>query len=124
MFWSLGSAIAVHLNAFGWPYWANILVVGVSCYTTLFAVLPLLTPVVETLGKNVTNNIWIWVHETTFERKRTLFPLKKDLLVEEKVDQVVMTSDEESLKGKGKEKETEREEKSAAFDTEGVEPSS
>jgi hypothetical protein len=83
IFWSLGAVICVHLSAAGWPYWANILVVGVVCYTVLFLSLPLLTPVVETLGKNITANIWLFTHVAPVKKKATLFPFREDLLVDE-----------------------------------------
>jgi hypothetical protein len=84
IFWSLGAVICVHLSAAGWPYWANILVVGVVCYTVLFLSLPLLTPVVETLGKNITANIWLFTHVAPVKKKATLFPFREDLFFDEK----------------------------------------
>ena len=84
IFWSLGVVICVHLSAAGWPYWANILVVGVVCYTVLFLSLPLLTPVVETLGKNITANIWLFAHVAPVKKKATLFPFREDLFFDEK----------------------------------------
>ena len=67
-----------------WPYWANILIVGVVCYTVLFLSLPLLTPVVETLGKNITANIWLFAHVAPVKKKATLFPFREDLFFDEK----------------------------------------
>ena len=80
IYWSLGAMICVYLSAHGFPYWLNLLVVAISCYSTLIACLPLLTPVVETLGKNVTLNIWLYANQRPAPRRPTLFPFPDDLL--------------------------------------------
>ncbi len=59
-----------------------ILVTGVASYGTLFAGLPLLTPIVETLGKDVTANIWAWAHIEPAPKKRSLYPFREDLFFE------------------------------------------
>jgi hypothetical protein len=99
IFWSLGAMICVHLSAAGWPYWANILVVGVVCYIVLFVSLPLLTPVVETLGKNVTANIWLFASVEPVKKEKTLFPFKNDLFLEE-TNHGAESIDEENNKDK------------------------
>ncbi len=48
--WSLGSWLCVTLSVHGLSFWANILVVAVCCYAAIALWLPLLTPLVETLG--------------------------------------------------------------------------
>ena len=80
IYWSLGAMICVYLSAHGFPYWLNLLVVAICCYSTLVACLPLLTPVVETLGKNVTSNIWLFASQRPAPRRPTLFPFPDDLL--------------------------------------------
>lgn len=80
IFWSLGAMVCVYLSAHGFPYWLNLLVVAICCYSTLIACLPLLTPVVETLGKNVTLNIWLYANQRPAPRRPTLFPFPDDLL--------------------------------------------
>jgi hypothetical protein len=77
IFWSLGSAICVHLTAKGVPYWVNLLIIAVSCYAVLFASLPFLTPIVDTLGKNVTFNIWQFAYEKPAPRRPTLYPKRQ-----------------------------------------------
>jgi hypothetical protein len=57
IFWALGSTICVYLATKGLPYWSVTLIAAIVFYTTLFASLPILTPVVETLGKYVTARI-------------------------------------------------------------------
>jgi hypothetical protein len=102
IFWSVGAAICVQLNALGWPYWANMLVVAVVCYTILFLSLPLLTPIVETLGKNVTANIWLYAHVQPTKKQNTLFPFEKNLFFEERdtFDDRAYGTDDEKTAGK------------------------
>jgi hypothetical protein len=78
IFWSIGSAICVYLARRGIPYWLNLLTVAICCYATLFASLPLLSPVVETLGKQITSNIWQFAREKPAPRRPTLFPFPDD----------------------------------------------
>ncbi|KAA6406669.1 MAG: hypothetical protein FRX48_09601 [Lasallia pustulata] len=80
IYWSLGAMICVYLSAHGFPYWLNLLVVAICCYSALVACLPLLTPVVETLGKNVTSNIWLFASQRPAPRRPTLYPFADDLL--------------------------------------------
>lgn len=81
VFWSLGATLCVKLAALGLPYWANILIVAVCCYAVIFLSLPILTPVVETLGKNVTADIWRFAHEKPPLRKPTFYPFHKGLIL-------------------------------------------
>ncbi len=80
IFWSLGSAICVYLAGQGIAYWANLLIVAVCCYAVLVLSLPLLTPIVETLGKHVTANIWQFAHENPAPRRSTLYPFPDNFL--------------------------------------------
>ncbi|APA08881.1 hypothetical protein sscle_04g036510 [Sclerotinia sclerotiorum 1980 UF-70] len=92
VWWSLGSVVCVHLAAYtSLPYWSVVLITAIICYGTLFASLPILTPVVETLGKNVTGNIWRMAHDEPAPRRKTLFPFPDRLFLdyEEKKEEVV-----------------------------------
>jgi hypothetical protein len=80
IFWSIGSTLCVYLAGRGIPYWLNILTVAICCYATLIASLPLLTPIVETLGKHITANIWQFASEKPAPRRPTLFPFPDDFL--------------------------------------------
>ncbi|KAB8298715.1 hypothetical protein EYC80_000890 [Monilinia laxa] len=83
IWWSLGSLVCVNLAAnTSLPYWSVALITAVICYSTLFASLPILTPVVETLGKNVTGNIWRMAHLKPAPRRKTLFPFPDRLFLE------------------------------------------
>lgn len=57
VFWSLGSWLCIKLATHELPYWLNLSLVALCCYTVITLSLPLLTPVVETLGKTLTKDI-------------------------------------------------------------------
>jgi len=80
IFWSLGALICVKLAAHGVPYWANMLVVAVYTYTVIFGCLPFLTPILETLGKSITMNIWRDASEKPARRRKSLYPFSPDML--------------------------------------------
>jgi hypothetical protein len=80
VFWSLGSMICVFLARRGLPYWANISVVAVCSYAAIVMMLPFLTPVVETLGKNLTKGVWEDASEEPAHRKPTMYPFGRELL--------------------------------------------
>ena len=79
IFWSVGAWICVGLAGWSIPYWANVLFTCIGSYLTLFACLPLVTPVVEALGKTITANIWQAASEQPPKKRPTLFPFPRDL---------------------------------------------
>ncbi|KAL1876166.1 hypothetical protein Plec18167_005430 [Paecilomyces lecythidis] len=100
VYWSLGATICVQLSAMGLPYWANMLIVAVCCYAVIFLSLPLLTPVVETLGKNMTADIWRFAHEKPPIRKPTLYPFDKNLILNREDGLPETAKVREKVKGK------------------------
>jgi hypothetical protein len=72
--------ICVFLARRGLPYWANISVVAVCSYAAIVMMLPFLTPVVETLGKNLTKGVWEDASEEPAHRKPTMYPFGRELL--------------------------------------------
>lgn len=100
VYWSLGATICVQLSALGLPYWANILIVAVCCYSVILLSLPLLTPVVETLGKNMTADIWRFAHEKPPIRKPTLYPFDQNLILNREDGLVETTKVREKALGK------------------------
>lgn len=80
VFWSLGAWIAVHLSQIV-PYWANMLIVALCCYTAIFLSLPFMTPLIDTLGKQITAQIWEFASQEPAPRRRSLFPFSKDLFL-------------------------------------------
>lgn len=81
IFWSLGSFLCIQFSVAGLQYWLNILLVAICCYTALALSLPLLTPVVEGLGKSITGDIWKDAREDPVPRQPTLYPFRRDLFL-------------------------------------------
>ncbi|KAJ4360222.1 uncharacterized protein N0V89_000782 [Didymosphaeria variabile] len=79
VFWSLGAAICVHLAAHNVPYWANMLVVAICTYSVIFGCLPLLTPILEGLGKSITQKIWQDASSKPPPRRKTLYPFSPEM---------------------------------------------
>lgn len=79
VFWSWGSWLMVFLADRGFAYGINVAVVGVTSYAVLFCSLPIVTPVIESLGKDVTALIWMTAQEKSPPRRRTLFPFPADI---------------------------------------------
>ncbi|KAF2683228.1 glycoside hydrolase family 16 protein, partial [Lentithecium fluviatile CBS 122367] len=80
VFWSWGSWLMVSIAERGFGFGINVTVVGITSYVVLFAILPVVTPVVEALGKDVTALVWMGATEKSPPRRRTLFPFPEDLL--------------------------------------------
>lgn len=79
IFWSWGSWLMVLLSSRDIPYGINVTVVGVTSYVLLFLCLPVVTPVVEALGKDLTAIFWMTAQHKSPPRRPTLFPYPKDL---------------------------------------------
>jgi hypothetical protein len=79
IFWSIGSLVCINLFAAGLPYWACVLVVFVICYGTLIGSMPILTPIIEIMGKNVTQSLWEHASQEPAPRKKTLYPFGPDI---------------------------------------------
>jgi hypothetical protein len=101
VFWSLGAAICVHLAARDVPYWANMLVVATCTYTVIFGCLPLLTPILEGLGKSITQKIWQDASSKPPPRRKTLYPFSPELFQGHVVDEAAKVGDVESQAVKG-----------------------
>lgn len=82
IFWSLGSFLCIQLAVHGLPYWANLSIVAVVCYSTLALSLPILTPMVEITGKTITQGIWRSAREESVKRKPTLWPFGREFLLD------------------------------------------
>ena len=93
IFWSVGSAVCVAMGAAGAPYWANMIITFIACYATLYLALPIITPVVEALGKSATTTIWSAASEQPAPKRATTFPFPKDLFTSRNVDNPTEGSD-------------------------------
>ncbi|KAI8935843.1 hypothetical protein NX059_007360 [Plenodomus lindquistii] len=79
VFWTWGSWLMVFLASRGFVYGVNVAVVGVTSYVLLFLCLPIVTPVIEALGKDVTSLVWTMAQHRSPPRRPTLFPFPKDI---------------------------------------------
>ena len=79
VFWSVGSWICIGMESWGTPYWLNMLVTAIGSFGFMFASLPIITPVVEALGKSVTQSIWQSASEKPPPKRSTLYPFPNDL---------------------------------------------
>ncbi|EDU41793.1 conserved hypothetical protein [Pyrenophora tritici-repentis Pt-1C-BFP] len=79
VFWSYGSWLLIVLAERGIPYGINIAVVGVTSYAVMFASLPIVTPVIEALGKDMTALVWMTATNKSPPRRPTLYPFEGDL---------------------------------------------
>lgn len=79
VFWTWGSWLLVFLAERGFTYGISVAVVGVTSYAVLFLSLPIVTPIIEALGKDITALIWMTAQEKSPPRHRTLFPFPGDL---------------------------------------------
>ena len=81
IFWSLGAYVAVALSNTHLPYWAILLITAVVCYSTIFVLTMLLTPLIEFATKGSTKNIWRWATEEPVPHRPTTAPFNKQLVV-------------------------------------------
>lgn len=79
VFWSWGSWLMVFLADRNFDYGVNVAVVGVTSYAILFLASPIVTPILEALGKDMTALVWMTAQEKSPPRRRTLFPFPEDL---------------------------------------------
>ncbi|KAI9711141.1 MAG: hypothetical protein M1812_007245 [Candelaria pacifica] len=98
IFWSLGSWLCIAIAVRGWPYWLNILLVAITCYSVLFLSLPALTPIVDVLGKKSARHLWYFAYEQPAPRRATLFPFPQDMLY---LEHNVVSGDNRSSTRKG-----------------------
>ena len=88
IFWSLGAMICVFLSMHGFTYWVNLLVTALCCYAALGVSLPIMTPIVEVLGKKVAVAIWDNAYNVPPLRRATLFPYEEDLFTSRQIGTV------------------------------------
>jgi hypothetical protein len=92
VWWSIGSLVCVFFAGQGLAYWLNILLTAIICYCTLFACLPIVTPVMELLGKEITKGIWIGASEEPAPWRPSSFPFS----IEEIREMVYRKDDDDS----------------------------
>lgn len=87
IFWSLGSTVCIYLATQDYNYSVNVLIVAVCCYLVLFLSLPILTPIVELISRDVCRNLWKGASEPPPKRRRTLYPFDGRIL--ERKDEIM-----------------------------------
>ena len=90
VFWSVGSLVCVYFAGIGLAYWLNMLLTALICYASLFACLPIVTPVMEMLGKEITKGIWVSASEEPAPKRPSSYPFTV-----EEVRQLVYRKDDE-----------------------------
>lgn len=83
VFWSWGSWLCVFLASRGFSYGINVIIVGFTSYGVLIMSLPIVTPIIEALGKDITTLVWEAASSKSPPRRPTLFPFPEDLFFEE-----------------------------------------
>lgn len=96
VFWSIGSLVCVYFAGQGLAYWLNMLLTCIICYVTLFAALPLVTPAMEMLGKEITKGIWISASEEPAPWRPSTYPFSV-----EEIREMVYRKDDEPSEGNG-----------------------
>ncbi|KAF2263614.1 hypothetical protein CC78DRAFT_553953 [Lojkania enalia] len=79
VFWSWGSWLMIFMADRNIGYSISVAIVGVTSYMLLFLILPIVTPIIEALGKDTTALVWMTATEKSPPRRRTLFPFPDDL---------------------------------------------
>ena len=105
IFWSVGSLVCVYFASQGLEYWLNMLLTAIICYATLFAALPIVTPVMEMLGKEITKGIWVSASEEPAPWRPSSYPLSIEeirSMVYRKDDDITSGNGKGKGKGKGK----------------------
>ena len=104
IFWSMGSLVCVYFAGIGMVYWLNMLLTALICYATLFACLPIATPVMEMLGKEITKGIWISASEEPAPWRPSSYPFSIEEIrsMMYRKDDEVDNSNAGNGKGKGK----------------------
>ncbi|KAF2112816.1 hypothetical protein BDV96DRAFT_579217 [Lophiotrema nucula] len=80
IFWTWGSWLMIFLASRDFGYSINVTIVGITSYVVIFLCLPIITPIIEALGKDITALVWMSAIEKPPPRRRTLFPFPEDLL--------------------------------------------
>ena len=81
IFWTFGAWLCITLSEAGLPYWANMLVTVVLCYTLLAIVVKIVTPLTDKTAKNACKNLWRWAQEEPVPKRPTLGSYGKDLIL-------------------------------------------
>ncbi|KAF2861979.1 glycoside hydrolase family 16 protein [Piedraia hortae CBS 480.64] len=76
VFWTVGSSVFLRLATLKWSFTAVTGVTALVSYVTLFALLPIVTPTMEFLGKELTKVVWNQASTKTERWKEAAWPLR------------------------------------------------
>ncbi|KAF1945378.1 hypothetical protein EJ02DRAFT_396698 [Clathrospora elynae] len=102
VFWTWGSWLMVFLAGRGFTYGINVIIVGVTSYGLLLLSLPIVTPLIEALGKDVTALVWMTAQEKSPPRRRTLFPFPEDIFTGRELNKLPGKEEADVETGQGK----------------------
>lgn len=80
--WTWGAFIAVQLNQWGAPYWANLLVTLITTYGFIFGLASVLTPLIDFPTQALMRNIDRWMKDEPRKKRRTTAPFTKAIVVD------------------------------------------
>lgn len=81
IFWTFGAWLCLTLSVHNVPYWANMLVTVVLCYSLLAIVCYVVTPLTDKTAKNACKNLWRWAQEEPVPKRPTLGSYPKNLIL-------------------------------------------
>ncbi|KAK3048285.1 hypothetical protein LTS18_012979 [Coniosporium uncinatum] len=85
IFWSWGAWICVLLARIGLVYWLNLFITAITSYAIIALSLPFLTPIIESLGRSMTAQIWEFATKQSPPRRKTMYPFRDDIFLGSKV---------------------------------------
>jgi hypothetical protein len=83
IFWSWGAWLAVFLSGtIGLPYWAVLIIVALTSYVLVGFTLPIFTPMLGTLERNLTALVWHVAVSEPPKKRETIFPFDQSFIKE------------------------------------------
>jgi hypothetical protein len=79
-FWSLGAFVFVKCSELGMSYWSKCLVTGICSYALLLVALPIVSPILDVLGKTLTALVWQFASQEQPAQQPTLYPFSKEII--------------------------------------------
>ncbi|WPH03549.1 Glycosyl hydrolases family 16 [Acrodontium crateriforme] len=80
--WTWGAFIAVQLNQWSVPYWANLLVTLVTTYGFIFGLASVLTPLIDFPTQALMRNIDRWMKDEPRKKRQSTAPFTKAIVID------------------------------------------
>lgn len=81
VFWTWGAWVTVIIHKAGAPYWVSMIVNLITSYTVLFALVSVLTPLLETPTQAVMRALDRWMMDEPVKKVPTTMPFSKDMVL-------------------------------------------